>query len=49
LTDDKEEKTADMEIEITNGKKVTLDLDHMEWIIIMCGASLFAWVTGLML
>lgn len=49
MTDKDDETKADMEIEITNGKKVTVDLDYAEWVIIMCGASLFAWVTGLML
>jgi len=44
-----DDKKPDVEIEITNGKKVSIDLDYTEWLIVLCGASLFAWVTGLML
>lgn len=44
---EEDERDYDVEIEITNGKKVTFNLDYTEWVIIMCGASLLAWITGL--
>ena len=49
MSKEDEEKKADVEIEITNGKKVTFDLDYVEWMILTTGVCAFAWITGLML
>lgn len=43
------DKTGDIGFEITNGKKVVIDLDPLEWIILSTAVCAFAWITGLML
>lgn len=43
------EQEADIEVEITNGKKVKINLDPGEWAIISIALCVFAWTTGLML
>lgn len=42
-------KSGDIGFEITNGKKVVIDLDPLEWIIVSTAICAFAWITGLML
>jgi hypothetical protein len=44
------QRTPDVEIEITNGKTVKVDLSPIEWIIILAGltalASAGSWIAG---
>ena len=39
----------DIEVEITNGKTVRINLNPLEWFIVMAGASLIAVLTGVAL
>jgi len=47
--DDEKEDTPDIRLDITNGKHLQIDFDPQEWIVIMMGVCVFAWITGLML
>ena len=49
MSKEEEEATPDVEIEITNGKKIKIDFSAVEWIIIMTGASVIAMITGVAL
>ena len=39
----------DIEVDITNGKTVRINLSPLEWVIVMGGASIIAMVTGVAL
>lgn len=49
MSKDEEEKTPDIEVEITNGKTIKIDFSAVEWVIIMSGVSLIAMITGVAL
>lgn len=48
-TDDPKQQDSDIEVEITNGKKIKIDLSPVEWIIFMSGVSVIAMITGVAL
>lgn len=47
--DEEEQSNDDISIDITNGKKVKINLDPVEWAIVSGAICVFAWLTGWML